>query len=165
MFLKSIFLVVCIGVCAITWGQSGISITSPPKGWECINDPQQLPQKVRVIYIGQGQGANPFTPSINLATETTTLSLRDYVMQAKTYHESRAGTRCHILGMIQTAAGQAQLLQIDRPSQWGDIRFVQAMYLHEGEAFVVTATCLKSEFSNLSSQIFKTIQSLTLQAK
>lgn len=164
MFLKSIFLLLLTSYCSFTYGAHSAYITLPPKGWECINDPQQLPQKVKVIFVGSGQGNNPFTPSVNLATEVTTLSLKEYVAQAKAYHESRGGTRCNVIGTIQTNAGPAQMLQIDRPSQWGDIRFIQAMYIKDTEAFVITATCLKSDFSALSSQIFKAIQSFSLPA-
>ncbi len=145
-----------------TRGNDSIYITHPPKGWECINDPQQLPQKVKIIFVGSGQGNNPFTPSINLATEATTLSLNEYIAQAKAYHEGRAGTRCNLIGPIQTNVGPAQLLQIERASQWGDIRFLQAVYIQDSEAYVITATCLKSDFPTLSSQIFKAIQSFSL---
>lgn len=154
-----------VSYCFATYGAKSPFITLPPKGWECINDPQQLPQKVKVIFVGSsGQGNNPFTPSLNLATEVTALSLKEYAAQAKAYHESRAGTRCTVIGTIQTNAGPAHMLQIDRSSQWGDIRFIQAMYIQGTEAFVITATCLKSDFSILSSQIFKAIQSFSLPA-
>lgn len=162
MFLKSLFSMLLISGCTIVMGSNTPYITCPPKGWECINDPAQLPQKVKVIFVGSGHGNNQFTPSVNLACEATSLSLQDYIAQAKAYHEGRADTRCNLIGTIQTAAGPAQLLQIDRPSQWGDIRFVQAMFVRDDEAYVLTATCLKNEFSMLSSQIFKAIQSFTL---
>ena len=166
MFLKSILLTLLFSYCTIAQGAHGNAyITQPPKGWECINDPAQLPQKVRIIFIGSGQGNNPFTPSVNLAVESTVLSLKEYIAQAKAYHEGRAGTRCTVMGTIQTNAGPAQLLQIDRSSQWGDIRFLQAMYIEGTEAYVITATCLKSDFSTLSSQIFKAIQSFSIPEK
>lgn len=164
MFLKSVFSLLFMSCCTLAMGSNPIYITCPPKGWECIDDPAQLPQKVKVIFVGAGHGNNAFTPSVNLACESTSLSQSDYIAQAKAYHEGRAGTRCNIIGSIQTASGPAQMLQIDRPSQWGDIRFMQAMLVINGEAYVMTATCLKSEFSTLSSQIFKAIQSFTLPA-
>ncbi len=178
MFLRSIFLLLLLG--GLTLGAAGhipyqasptqgrechSYLASPPKGWECIVDEKQLPQKVKAIFVGTGHGNSQFTPSINIASESTQLSLKDYVAQAKSYHEGRAGTRCALLGNMATAAGSAEMLQIDRPSQWGDIRFVQAMLLQDGEAYVVTATCLKQEFSAFSSQIFKAIQSFSLPPK
>ena len=138
-------------------------ITHPPKGWECINDPSQLPQKVKVIFIGSGTTKNPFTPSLNIACEETLLPTHEYLNLAKSYHEGQGKTHCALLGKLKTDAGGAELLQIDRASQWGDVRFIQAVLVQEGCAYVVTATCLKNDFSMLSSQIFKAIQSLRIK--
>lgn len=137
-------------------------ITNPPKGWECINDPLQLPQKVKLIYVGKASGTSAFTPSINIACEPTSLPLQEYVKAAKGYHEGSGEGRCLELGLIQTAAGSAQLLQLDKNTQWGMMRFLQAMLICNGEAYVVTATCLKNEFSLYSSQIVKAIQSFKI---
>jgi hypothetical protein len=139
-------------------------ITQPPKGWECIDDPTQLPQKVKVLFIGTGTIKSPFNPSINVTTEETSLSIGEYVCLAKQYHETQSSTRCIALGTVKTESGQAELLQIDRPTQWGDVRFIQAMLIQEGRAYVVTATCLKKEFGALSSQLFKSIQSFKVPA-
>lgn len=135
-------------------------ITSPPKGWECITDPSQLPAKVHSVYIGSCSKKNAFAPSLNITREETRLSKEEYVALAKTYHEAQGKTRCTHVGQLKTGSGMAEVLQIDRSSQWGDVRFVQAILLHCGEAYVVTATCLKNEFHLYSSQIFKAIQSL-----
>ena len=138
-------------------------LMNPPKGWECISDPSQLPKKIKIIYVGKGSAKNPFTPSINIACEETTLPLKEYLTLAKNYHEGQGITRCTTLGKIHTQSGEAELLQIDSRSQWGDVRFMQAMMIQNGEAYVVTATCLKTEFSTYSSQIFKAIQSFIIQ--
>lgn len=132
----------------------------PPKGWDCINDPEQLPQKVSVIYIGAGK--TQFTPSINLASEETSLQPEEYLALAKSYHQGQGDTRCKQLGTVDTKAGKAQLLQIDRQTQWGDVRFIQAVLVRDKKAYVVTATCLQEEFSFLSPQIFKSIQSFAI---
>lgn len=137
-------------------------ITSPPKGWECITDPSQLPAKVHSVYIGSCSKQNAFAPSLNITREETSLAKEEYVTLAKTYHESQGKTRCTRVGQLKTGSGMVEVLQIDRPSQWGDVRFVQAILLHGGEAYVVTATCLKNEFHLYSSQIFKAIQSLNV---
>jgi hypothetical protein len=63
---------------------------------------------------------------------------------------------------MQTHAGMVHMLQIDRPSQWGEVRFIQAMLVVDTDAYVITATCLKNDFSSLSSQIFKAIQSFSI---
>lgn len=137
-------------------------LTSPPKGWECIEDPSQLPQKVKVIFIGSAMGKSQFSPSINVACEETTMFLDEYVTLAKAYHQGQSNTKCTQIGTLDTASGPVQLLQIDRPSQWGDVRFIQAVLVHEAHAYVVTATCLKEDFGKLSKPIFAAIRSLTI---
>lgn len=134
-----------------------------PKGWECIRDPEQLPQKVLCIYVGKGK--TQFTPSINVSSEKTNLSLMQYTQFAKQHHEKEGGAKCQLLGKFRTKSGEAELLQIDRVTQWGEVRFIQAFLIHEEEAYVITATCLQDEFNLLSVQFFKAIQSFSLGSK
>lgn len=141
---------------------AAVSLTKPPKGWECIRDPEQLPQKIQALYVGKGNGNASFAPSINVAKEATALSLKEYVKLAKSYHEGQRDVQCTLLGAMKTEAGMMELMQIDRTSQWGAVRFVQAYLIEGGEAYVVTATCLKQEFSALASQLHKAMQSFTL---
>ncbi|NGX60727.1 MAG: hypothetical protein K940chlam9_00195 [Chlamydiae bacterium] len=139
---------------------SAFSLT-PPKGWERIDDPEQLPQKVSLIYIGAGKGQ--FTPSLNVATEKTSLPLQEYISLAKSYHESQPDTRCTSLGKIQAKCGQMELIQIDSPSQWGRVRFLQAICIHEEIAYVVTATSLQEEFASLVPLFHKSFQTFSLE--
>lgn len=134
---------------------------TPPKGWECISDPAQLPQKILSIYVGAGKGQ--FTPSINIASEETTQSLDEYIRIAKSHHETQGETRCALLGSIDTKSGKAKLLQIDRVTNWGNVRFLQAILLEDKTAYVLTATCLQEEFSSLSGQFFKSFQSFSIK--
>ena len=134
-------------------------IATPPKGWECIDDPAQLPQKIKEIYIGSKGDKTPFTPSLNVACEETSLSITEYMAQAKTHHEGDGSTRCTLIGKIETSLGSAKVLQIDRTTQWGEVRFIQGMLVLEGKAYVITATCLKKDFSLFSTPFFKAIQS------
>lgn len=139
-----------------------LSLIQPPHGWEKIHEIEQLPKKVLMIYVGSSSVNNHFTPTINIAQEKTTLPIKEYIIQAKQYHEGLGNTRCQLLGQLKTPSGPVEILQIDRPTQWGDMRFIQAMLIEGSDAYVVTATCLKEEFGALSSQIFKSIQSLSI---
>lgn len=154
-FLCLLLLGVSFSLCA-----SSVAL-QPPKGWNCISDTDQLPQKVCRLYIGSG--TSQFSPSINIACEPTSLSDAEYLAMAKSYHEATAGTRCQALGTIETTSGTAQLLQIDRPTEWGNVRFIQATLLDQQTAYVITATCLQKEFASLSSKIFKSIKSFSIQ--
>ncbi|NGX55423.1 MAG: hypothetical protein KR126chlam2_01058 [Chlamydiae bacterium] len=134
---------------------------TPPKGWQYIKDKAQLPGKVELLFVGAGT-TGQFTPSINLATEETLLPVEEYISLAKKYHESQGDTRCTPLGSLDTQAGPVQLLQIDRKTSWGDVRFIQASLINAGQAYVITATCLQKDFNSYCSPFFQTIQSFTI---
>lgn len=140
-------------------GRATFSLLAP-KGWECIADKKQLPAKVEAVYIGNGK--HGFTPSINLSMEETSLTLSQYVSLAKEYHESHPDTRTAILGMIDTKSGKAELLQIDRKTQFGPVRFLQCMIILNKKAYVLTATCLESEFAHFSPSFLAAIKSLNI---
>lgn len=131
-----------------------------PQGWECINDPKQLPAKVKVVYVGSGKWQ--LTPSINLAVEESSRTIDEYLEEAKAYHEKSAATKVTKLGIVKTKAGEAKVLQIDRATNWGNVRFIQATLMVNKNAYVITATCLQEEFGQVSRAIFQTIQSFTL---
>ncbi|MCH9627059.1 MAG: hypothetical protein S4CHLAM2_06930 [Chlamydiales bacterium] len=156
MRLLSSFILISL---SFALGATNLEITAP-KGWECINDPDQLPQKVCRLYVGTGK--SQFSPSINIACEETTMLSDEYLALAKSYHEGEGDTRCRPLGKVKTQAGQADLLQIDRSTQWGNVRFLQAVVVRDHTAYVITATCLQQEFASLSPQLLKSIQSFEL---
>lgn len=134
-----------------------------PKGWHLIDDPSQLPIRVKVVYIGKGKGA--FTPSLNLAIEETDLDVENYYTLAKNYHNSQADTRCSYLGRMQTKGGEAEFLQIDRKTSFGDVRFLQAILVKNRSAYVITATALLEEYGTFYSSFFNTIQSFALKTE
>lgn len=130
---------------------------TPPKKWQCIADKEALPAKVMAIYIGTGKKG--FTPSINIATEETEASLLEYINLAKQYHESQSETQCYNLGSYETKGGSLELLQIDKKTQWGNIRFLQGTLIAGKTAFVLTATCLEEEYSTYYPQFLQAFQS------
>lgn len=131
-----------------------------PADWERIDDPSQLPEKVKLLYIGKGKGQ--FTPSINIACEVTSLSLDEYVETAKKYHEGLGETLCNKMGGVETKAGEAQLLQIAKRTAWGDLRFLQASIICNGTAYVITATATQEEFASLYTHFYQAILSFEI---
>lgn len=136
---------------------------SGPSGWSCIDDKSQLPGKIELIFVGTGKGS--FTPSINVAMEESKMQLSEYVNLAREYHlsknESKVETKCSHLGKIHTQSGEAEVLQIDRETAWGPVRFLQASLIKDGYAYVVTATCLAEEFSHYCPLFFQAIRSFS----
>lgn len=128
-----------------------------PSGWERIDDPSQLPEKVKVLFVGKGKGQ--FTPSINLACEESKVSVEEYTELAKKYHESQPDTVCNPIGKLETKCGSALLLQIDKNTAWGPLRFLQASIILDGNAYVITATATLEEYLALYPFFYQAIQS------
>lgn len=144
----------------------------PPKKWQCIDDKEALPGKVDVVYVGVAKKG--FTPSLNVATEVVKVPLSEYVALAKQYHESQPETKCYLLGTIESKAGVMQLMQIEKNSEWGNVRFLQAYFVEESpeglpkeepKAYVLTATCLEEEYGNYYAQFLQTVQSFEIRKK
>ncbi|MFN0065609.1 MAG: hypothetical protein ACKVOH_05165 [Chlamydiales bacterium] len=154
VFLLSVFTTVAYAF------DAEVSLNAP-KDWECIDDPEQLPKKVQLIYIGPAKAR--FNPSLNLAVEETDMPLQEYVHTAKEYHESVAETQVVALGNLQTRSGTAILLQIDRPTNWGAVRFIQATIVKDNVAYVMTATCLQEEFGDHCSAFFDCFKSFEVK--
>lgn len=134
---------------------------TPPQDWE-IADPGSLSPHVKIAFLkNTGKG---FCPSINLAVEETSVSLSDYLKAVKAIHEQDRSNHWRALGKVRTAAGLAQLTEIDSTSEWGPIRILQLILLKEGRAYVLTAAGLKEEFSNYYKEIQSAFRSFTLTA-
>jgi hypothetical protein len=133
----------------------------PPQGWE-IADPGSLSPRVKIAFLkNTGKG---FCPSINLAVEETSVCLNDYLKAVRAIHEQDRSTHWRALGKVRTAAGLAQLTEIDSTTEWGPIRILQLIFLKDGHAYVLTAAALKEEFSNFYTDIQSSFRSMTLSS-
>lgn len=146
---------------AVTAAPARPYIFRAPQGWRCVDEEEELPGLVAVLYIGAGKTGG-FTPSMNLAVEETQLTLDAYTELAQSYHGEQAQTTVRSLGTLETRTGVARVLQIDRLTQWGEVRFLQAVVVSEGKAYVLTATSLKEEYVKYQPEFFQAIQSFTV---
>ncbi len=131
----------------------------PPQEWE-IADPTTLSSRVKIAFFKPK--SHGFFPSINLSVEKTSVSLSDYLKAVKAIHEQDRNNHWRALGKVHTAAGLAQLTEIDTLSEWGPVRMLQLILLKEGHAYVLTAAALKKEFSKFYKEIQTAFRSLTL---
>jgi hypothetical protein len=132
---------------------------NPPREWT-IADPGALSSHVQVAFIKpRAQG---FCPSINLAIEETSVSLSEYLKAVKGIHEQDRANQWRALGKVKTAAGMAQLTQIDTPSEWGPLRLLQLILIKDAHAYILTAAALKEEFSQFYQEIQSSFRSLNL---
>lgn len=153
-------LVTLLTFLAITLGSSPLlskeSLTFiAPEGWHLVA-PDTLPEHVNLLVKGVGKRELP--PSINLAEEEISISLKQYLESVKAV-QSRKG-EWKKLGTIKTNAGPAILTQFETKSSWGNVRIMQAILRHNEKVYVLTTTALKSEFPQYYKEFFQAIQSL-----
>jgi hypothetical protein len=138
--------------------QPGSVSFQPPEGWH-LADPKSLPTHVKIMVVGKG--SHTFPPSINLAYDEFKGTLKDYLKVVDAINK-RLGAEAKDLGIIQTLAGQAQLIQIDSKNVWGIERQMQVIIVHHGIAYILTASALKDEFSKFYPHFFKSLKSLKI---
>ncbi len=129
-----------------------------PDDWTLL-EPEQLPKSI--IMLAKGAGKREVSPSINLAKENVTLTLREYLKVVREINEAE-GRNWKELGTIQTASGPASLSQCDYTDQWGDSRMLHAITVQNNTAYILTASALKEEFPDHYELFFQSIQSLHL---
>lgn len=133
---------------------------TPPEGWR-MADKKDLPKHVLALVIGKGK--EDFPPSMNLGYDPFSGSMKDYLKVIKEINLSQ-GCILKDLGTISTGAGDASLSQFDEKTEWGEVRQMHAILIHEGVAYILTASALKEEFPKFYQQFFKAMQSLRIDA-
>jgi len=131
----------------------------PPQGWEIAQLKNPSPH-VKIGFLGKG--SSEFRPSINLATEAgVETSLKGYVKAVKEQHKADSGTGVRDLGAFPMKCGNGQLIELTSPSPCGPIRILQALFVKEGTAYILTAAALKSEFVSLQKELLQSFSTLT----
>ena len=115
----------------------------------------RVPVKVMVV----GKGAHLFPPSINLGTEQYAGSLREYLKRVKEINKAQ-GNAWQDLGIIETSAGIGNLSQVDRKTEWGEVRMMHLILNKEGMIYILNAAALKEEFPRFYTDFFNAFQSL-----
>ena len=138
--------------------EPGAVTFTPPTGWR-LADPSSLPSSVKVMVVGKTKGEYP--PSINLATEEFSGTLKQYLKIVKNINESQKA-EWKDLGFIKTDAGQASLSQVDSKTNWGTVRLMHVILVKNGLAYILTAASLKDEFSQFYKDFFNSLKSLQI---
>lgn len=131
---------------------------TPPSGWRFAEKQSQL-KNVHSMVIGKGDYALP--PSLTLGTDRFPGTTKDYLKRIKSISESHGGD-WKDLGIIRTEAGEANLVQEDTKTQWGDLRIMYVILLKKGTAYILTAAALKEEFPKFYPEFFKAMRSLRI---
>ncbi|MBI2812195.1 MAG: hypothetical protein HYX67_15385 [Candidatus Melainabacteria bacterium] len=131
----------------------------PPEGWD-IAAPETLSPKVKIAFFKKNNKG--FCPTINLAVEETPVSSTEYLKAVKAIHEQDRANHWRALGKVRTAAGLAQLTEIDTTSEMGPIRLLQLILLKNGHAYILTAAALKEDFPDYYKVFQSAFRSLSL---
>lgn len=141
------------------WLQATVCYFTPPSGWSCA-DPKQLSPNVQVGFIGNSPSG--FRPSINLALEKVQISLKDYVKAVKKIHLAQPNTTWRDLGRFKLSAGEGRLTEISTKSAWGDIKMLQALFIQDQTAYILTAAVSKKDYLQEQKILLQSLQSLSL---
>lgn len=129
---------------------------TPPPGWR-IADETALLKHVKLMVVGKG--ANEFPPSISLAVEPYSGTLKQYLKIVKKLNDSK-GNEWKDLGSLKTDAGNASFTQTDSKSQWGQVKMMHVMLKKDGNIYILTAAALRDEFPKFYKEIFASLRSL-----
>lgn len=133
----------------------------PPSDWQCAQPKHRSPH-VQIGFVGKG--STDFCPSINLATEEVDISLKEYVKAVKGTHLSKSHTTWRDLGKFSMKAGEGRLTEIGEISPWGDVTMLQALFVKDTTAYILTAAVLKKDFPRFKEEILQSLQSFDLVA-
>ena len=131
----------------------------PPRDWELVH-PKQYTEHVQIGFVGKTSGQ--FRPSINLAIEKVDVSLKEYVKAVKKIHMAEPGAKWRDLGRFPMEAGEGRLTEITNTSPFGEIRMLQALFVKDDTAYILTAAAPKEEMLKLTGDLLKSLGSLSL---
>ncbi|MCI0382570.1 MAG: hypothetical protein L0207_05940 [Chlamydiae bacterium] len=129
----------------------------PPNGWEFAL-PQEDCSLVQACFKKKGSG---FTPSINFAIEKVAVSLEEYLRIVKSnYEEDYPHCTWKNLGWLKSQAGNGVVMEIDLPSQGGDMKLLQFVLFKDQKAYILTGATLKKDFFTYLPIFQKSFESL-----
>ena len=131
---------------------------TPPPNWD-FADPKILAPRVKIAFVGKTKQA--LAPSVILAVEDIKVGLPEYLKAVQAIYEKTRKTSWRSMGLIQTQAGPAHLLQIDTETKYGPLRKFQLIFIQDDKAYILTTTALKKEFSSHLASFQRTLSSFT----
>ena len=135
---------------------------TPPSNWETVKPKENMPY-MQIGFLGKG--SSEFRPSITFATEQVDVSLKEYVRAVKKIHTEDPNISWRDLGEFKMQAGNGRLVEISSPSAWGDVKILQAIFVKEHTAYILTGSVLKEEFIKHQSDFLGAFRSLSIRDK
>ncbi len=142
-----------------TFAQAKHCTFIPPSGWEIAQLKNPSPH-VKIGFIGKSSGE--FRPSINLASEDVDVPLKDYLKAVKNLQSADPTTKWRDLGKFSMQGGIGRLTEMSSTSAWGELKILQAIFVGDQKAHILTAALLKEDFPKFQNELLKSFQSLCL---
>ncbi|WP_139414506.1 hypothetical protein [Chlamydia abortus] len=135
-----------------------------PSNWQCINDKTQLPEKLDVVFIGQGTGS--LTPTINVSQEIISKHQPEYIEEILAYHKANDMTlESSVFTHIQSLNGEFTIIKTEKNSSWGKVFCLQGVAVINHKAYIFTSTATLDDYPNVSLIFLKTVSSFRLSEK
>jgi hypothetical protein len=139
---------------------SNICYFVPPNNWQS-SDPKKLSKYVSIGFVGKSK--SPFKPSINLASEKTDATLKEYIKAIKNSYKNDKNATVREIGKLHTEIDEdTVLLEISKKSSFGDICLLQSVTKKNDDIFVLTGAVLKEELLKYKDDFFKAFKSIKI---
>lgn len=155
-FLKKSFLAILISSSLFC---DSIAFFTPPKDWECVKS-KNLPEAIEIGFLKKGPLS--FRPSLNLAKEKVSVSLKEYLSSVRKLHEKELKVQWCDLGDFFCRAGKGRLAEIRSSSSGGELRMLQAIFLSDGWAYILTGAAKKEDFPLERGILLNALRSLSV---
>ncbi|WP_194844297.1 hypothetical protein [Candidatus Clavichlamydia salmonicola] len=143
-----------IGVCSILI----------PSTWQQFTDKSLLPKTLCALYIEPGN-QNGLAPTLSIAIENTSFSMKNYVQQAMQYHKKQSSTRfCRIEGSLTTSDFTFEIIHLEQYSDIGAVALLQAITVIDDQAYVINGSCSQERFDQLANIFLQSISSFKIKS-
>lgn len=137
---------------------------SIPTAWQCIQDKQQLPEKVDAVFIGTGRGG--LTPTIHIAQETTPKTISEYIEEVLAYHKHSDTTlESTVFTQLPARNCHFYVLKTEKHTSWGRVFCLQAITIVNHVAYIFTSNSTQEDYPDISLLFLKTVSSFQITEK
>lgn len=130
-----------------------------PKKWEIVSI-KDFASSVKIGCVGKSK--KTIKPSLNLATEKTSVTFEKYIQAVKDRHIADRKNSYTSLGFLETPYHKAHLAQIDTLTKCGNVRMLQCIFFENQTAYILTGVCEKEDFYDKQQQFISIFESFSL---
>ncbi|WP_213318214.1 hypothetical protein [Chlamydiifrater volucris] len=130
--------------------------------WQCIEDKQQLPEKIDLLFIGKG--ISSLTPTINVASELTQKNSTEYAEEIISYHLQDPNTfSSSVFSTVRSPCCEFIIIKTEKNSCWGQVVFLQAVTVKNRKVYLFNCMSAWDDFPSISQEFLKTVTSFQLK--